>query len=479
MGGTFTDVVLEREDGRVSHVQGADDPGRPGRGDPQRASPPRPRRRAAASAELLGATEVLVHGTTRATNAILTGTTAKTAFLTTAGHPDILVFRLGGRENPFDHSREYPGPLRAALADLRDRRAPRLPRARSSARSTEASVYAAAEATARAEGSRRSASACSGRSPTRPTSSPSAAILAAELPGVAVTLSHQPQPDRARVPPRLLDLHRRLAEATDDRLPGRASRAGWSPRGSPAGCSSPASAAACSTSARLAEAPIHSINSGPALAPTAGRHHARRRVRRGHRDRRSTPAAPASTSASSAAGGSRAPARRWLGAPLHQPPHRLSLGRRADDRLGRRQHRPRRRRRPAPRRPASRRRRARARPATAAAAPQPTVTDACMLLGYLDPRPARGTRHRRRLRRRAPRRSPSRSAEPLGLDRDAAAAAVVRVVTEQMVYAIEEVTVEQGVDPREACLVSGGGAAGLQRRPHRPPARLPRPSSSR
>ncbi len=37
----------------------------------------------------------------------------------------------------------------------------------------------------------------------------------------------------------------------------------------------------------------------------------------------------------------------------------------------------------------------------------------------------------------------------------------MRVLTETMVHAIEEVTVEQGVDPREAVLVSGGGAAGF------------------
>jgi N-methylhydantoinase A len=51
--------------------------------------------------------------------------------------------------------------------------------------------------------------------------------------------------------------------------------------------------------------------------------------------------------------------------------------------------------------------------------------------------------------------------KPLELDCDAAAEAVVRVVTEQMIHAIEEVTVEQGVDPRSAVLVSGGGAAGF------------------
>ena len=50
---------------------------------------------------------------------------------------------------------------------------------------------------------------------------------------------------------------------------------------------------------------------------------------------------------------------------------------------------------------------------------------------------------------------------PLRLSRDDAAAAIIRVLTEQMVHAVEEVTVDQGIDPRNAVLVSGGGAAGF------------------
>ncbi len=37
----------------------------------------------------------------------------------------------------------------------------------------------------------------------------------------------------------------------------------------------------------------------------------------------------------------------------------------------------------------------------------------------------------------------------------------MRVVTEGMVHAVGEVTVAQGIDPRAATLVSGGGAAGF------------------
>ena len=52
-------------------------------------------------------------------------------------------------------------------------------------------------------------------------------------------------------------------------------------------------------------------------------------------------------------------------------------------------------------------------------------------------------------------------ASPLGLDPQRAAAAVLRVTTENMVAAIEEISINQGVDPRQATLIGGGGTAGL------------------
>ena len=51
-----------------------------------------------------------VHGTTRAINAILTGSTARTAFLATEGHRDILLLREGGRLDPYDNTQPFPRP---------------------------------------------------------------------------------------------------------------------------------------------------------------------------------------------------------------------------------------------------------------------------------------------------------------------------------------------------------------------------------
>ena len=60
--------------------------------------------------ELLSRGELFIHGTTYPINAIITGNTAKTAFLTTAGHPDILVLREGGRSDIFNFTVAYPEP---------------------------------------------------------------------------------------------------------------------------------------------------------------------------------------------------------------------------------------------------------------------------------------------------------------------------------------------------------------------------------
>ncbi len=60
--------------------------------------------------ELLAQTDLLIYGTTRATNAIVTRTVAKTAFVTTMGFPDTLVLKEGGKVNPHDFTKDYPEP---------------------------------------------------------------------------------------------------------------------------------------------------------------------------------------------------------------------------------------------------------------------------------------------------------------------------------------------------------------------------------
>ena len=55
----------------------------------------------------------------------------------------------------------------------------------------------------------------------------------------------------------------------------------------------------------------------------------------------------------------------------------------------------------------------------------------------------------------------SEVAAKLGIGIEEAAAAVLALATEKMVGAIEEITINQGIDPRSAVLIGGGGAAGL------------------
>src|ERR1700704_714401 len=109
VGGTFTDVVVSDESGRLTIAKELTQPAR--LFDGLRAA----LRRSAAELEeplagLLARTSLFIFSTTQATNAILEGTTARTAFLCTEGFPDILVRREGGSLRPYDSSRPFPAP---------------------------------------------------------------------------------------------------------------------------------------------------------------------------------------------------------------------------------------------------------------------------------------------------------------------------------------------------------------------------------
>ena len=89
-----------------------------------------------------------------------------------------------------------------------------------------------------------------------------------------------------------------------------------------------------------------------------------------------------------------------------------------------------------------------------------TVTDAALLLGYIDPSFFLGGRIQ--LDRNAAMTALQRDvAGPLGMPFEAAASAVMAVWSENMVQAISDITVNQGIDPAKAVIVGGGGAAGL------------------
>jgi N-methylhydantoinase A len=88
-----------------------------------------------------------------------------------------------------------------------------------------------------------------------------------------------------------------------------------------------------------------------------------------------------------------------------------------------------------------------------------TVTDANLVLGYLDPANFLGGR--RHLDRAAAEAAVDRIADALGIDRLAAARGIHRVVNTTMAEGVRLVSVRRGVDPRHFTLLAFGGASGL------------------
>jgi N-methylhydantoinase A len=90
---------------------------------------------------------------------------------------------------------------------------------------------------------------------------------------------------------------------------------------------------------------------------------------------------------------------------------------------------------------------------------EPTVTDANLVLGYLDTgSPLAGGVE---LDADAARAAVGRLADELGLSVDEAAAGIARVASAEMARAVRVMTVERGVDPRELALLAFGGAGPL------------------
>jgi N-methylhydantoinase A len=88
-----------------------------------------------------------------------------------------------------------------------------------------------------------------------------------------------------------------------------------------------------------------------------------------------------------------------------------------------------------------------------------TVTDANLVLGFLNPDNFLGGRAR--LDRKAAEQAVDRIAGKLGVDRMAAAEGIYRVINTHMAEGIRLVSVRRGVDPRRFAILSFGGAAAL------------------
>jgi N-methylhydantoinase A len=453
-GGTFTDLIVENVDRGLQMYKAATTPDDPVRGVLDAIQLAATATGQSLAAFLAGVTCV-IHGTTHAINAIITGNTAKTALLATAGHRDILVLREGGRIDPFNSAVPYPEPFvpRALTFEIPER----INSAGDIVKSLNDAAVIETLGQLR-EQKVESVAVCLLWSIVNPIHEKRiGALIAEHLPGVPYTLSHA-------LNPVLREYRRASAAAIDASLkPSMTSYLGsLAERLRDAGFAGRllvlTSQGGVMDASDIAKAPIHAINSGPSLAPVAGRHFGA--LGDGSRDIVVADTGGTTYDVSLVRGG-RIPLTRetWIGQP--------SLGHitgfpsvdvksvgagggsvaRVDDggvlHVG---------------------------PESAGAKPGPacygqggtsaTVTDACVVLGYLDANYFLGGTMRLDLA--AARNAIAvHVARPLRLEIEQAAAAVVRVATENMVQAIAGITVNQGIDPARAVLIGGGGAAGL------------------
>ena len=110
VGGTFTDLALIDAEGRLSIVKTPSVPTDPARGVIDALG------KAAAGygmsvGALLAGCRLFVHGSTVATNTVLEGKGAKVGLLVTDGFRDSLEIRRGLRENPWDHRTPFAPPM--------------------------------------------------------------------------------------------------------------------------------------------------------------------------------------------------------------------------------------------------------------------------------------------------------------------------------------------------------------------------------
>jgi N-methylhydantoinase A len=453
-GGTYTDLIVEDDDGGLHMFKATTTPDDPIRGVIDSLE------NAAAGlntdlASLLGQGDLFIHGTTHAINAIVTGNTAKTAFLTTEGHRDILVFREGGRMEPFNFTVPFPQPYipRALTFEVPGRI---LADGSEMAPFDDAAVLRIIEDLKKHEV--EAVAVCLLWSIVNPAHEDRVgALLAEHLPGVPYSLSHVLNPslrEYRRASSAAIDASLKPLMSTYMRnLSGRLRAAGFDGR-----VLIVTSQAGVMDADDIAETPIHLINSGPSMAPVSGRYFARE-------DEASDTAVIADTGGTtydvSLVRRGRIPWTRetWIGEPYRG--HMTGFpsvdvksigaggGSIAWVDAGGMLH---------------------VGPQSAGAVPgpacygqggdQPTLTDAALALGYLDPEFFLGGAMA--LDVEAARTALERDvAQPMGLALEDAAAAVISIATENMVQAIMDITVNQGIDPREAMLIGGGGAAGL------------------
>ena len=452
-GGTFTDMVVASDAGRQVIGKAPTTPERIFNGMKD-ALDTVADELGVAPEQLLAEASVLIYGTTRATNAIVQGKVAKTAFLTTQGFPDTLVLKEGGKHGPHDFTQDFPDPY---IPQKYTFEIPERIDAEGGVR-TPLDEAAAREILTRLKAHNFEAIAvCLMWSIMNPGHEQALGRMIEEiLPGVPYTLSHE-------LVPIIREYRRASATAIDASLKPlmqehlRQMESDLRGAGYKGEILISTAVGGCMHVEELAARPIHTVKSGPAMAPVAGLNYARIEefgsdviicdaggttfdvglVRDGEvKFTRDTWIGPQWTGhilaissvdvrSIGAGGGSIA----WIdpGGLLRAGPHSAGAI-------------------PGP-------------ACYGAGGDQPTVTDAALVLGYLDAQYFLGGRMA--LDMAAARKVIETIAEGIGGSIEEAAYAIMSLASEYMIKAIHDITVTEGFNPAESALVAGGGAAGL------------------
>jgi N-methylhydantoinase A len=452
IGGTFTDLVCVDEKGDLSVEKVPTTSERVAEGifnalnllSNQYGNTPR---------DVLKQCDTFIHGSTVATNAMISRTTAKIGLILTKGHRDILTLREGGKENAFDLRIDYPEPYvpRYLTLTVTERMnaegGVEIPLDEDEVRQVLRQLIK--------EFHVEGIAVCLLWSIMNPAhENRIGEIIQEEYPGLNFSLSHQVNPIireyrraiSAAIDASLLPLVRKYVNDLDQEL---------RERGYGKTLYVFTSAGALLDAREIIKKPIYTIGSGPAMAPRAGLMYASiegdqegkiitvdmggtsfdvsvvtegkiKLSRETHVGNDILAIMKADVRSIGAGGGSIA----WL-----DPGKLVHVG-----------------------------------PLSAGAIPGPacymrggeeaTVTDANVALGYLDPDYFLGGRMEI-----SPKLSEQvikkKIAVPLNLELLEAAYTIWTTVNHNMVTATEDITIWQGVDPREYLLVAGGGASGL------------------
>ena len=222
--------------------------------------------------QLLAETSILIYGTTRATNAIVQKKVAKTAFLTTEGFPDTLVLKEGGKHGPHDFTQEFPDPY------IPQKYTFEIPERMDSEGGVRKPLDTAAtrDILIRLKAQKFEAVAvCLLWSIINPDHERAVGEMIAEmLPGVPYTLSHE-------LVPIIREYRRASATAIDASLKPlmqehlRQMESDLRGAGYDGEILVSTAIGGCMHVEELAERPIHTVKSGPAMAPVAGLNYAR------------------------------------------------------------------------------------------------------------------------------------------------------------------------------------------------------------